>query len=54
MNEYKVMYLTLFNAVTDALAELENANYGKTKDILITAQQQAEDIYIRKNESSEQ
>ena len=41
MDEYKMMYLTLFNAVTDALAELESTNYGKTKDILITAQQRA-------------
>ena len=26
MDEYKTMYLTLFNAIIDALAELENAN----------------------------
>ena len=54
MDEYKTMYLTLFNAITDALAELENADYVKTKDILITAQQQAEEIYIRNDERSEQ
>lgn len=35
----------LFNAVTDALATLEAA-----RDILIKAQQNAEDIYIRDND----
>ncbi len=54
MDEYKAMYLLLFNAITDALAELENTNYGKTKDILITAQQQAEEIYLHNDESSGQ
>ena len=54
MDEYKQPYLILFNAITDALAERGNANYGKTKDILITAQQQAEEIYIRNDERSEQ
>ena len=54
MDEYKTMYLALFNAITDAIAELKNANYGKTKDILIAAQQEAEEIYIRNDESSGQ
>lgn len=46
MEVYQKMYTTLFNAVTDALEKIEAQNYGDAKDLLIAAQQQAEDIYI--------
>ena len=46
MEEYKKMYLLLFNAITDALEQMEQQNYGTAKGLLITAQQQAEEIYI--------
>ena len=46
MEEYKKMYLLLFNAITDALEQMEQQNYGTAKDLLITAQQKAEEIYI--------
>ena len=48
------MYTILFNAITDALDELEKTNYGTAKGILIAAQQMAEDTYIRNDESSGQ
>ena len=32
MSEYKKMYLKLFNAVTDALAALEEKNFGTAVD----------------------
>ena len=44
--EYKKLYHLLFNAITDALEQMEQQNYGSAKDLLITAQQEAEDIYI--------
>lgn len=46
MEEYKKMYLLLFSAITDALEQMEQQNYGTAKDLLIAAQQQAEEIYI--------
>ena len=46
MEEYKKMYLLLFSAITDALEQMEKQNYGTAKDLLIAAQQQAEEIYI--------
>lgn len=46
MEVYQKMYTMLFNAVTDALEKIEAQNYGDAKDLLIAAQQQAEDIYI--------
>ena len=46
MENYQKMYSTLFNAITDALAQIENQNYGDAKYILIAAQQKAEEMYI--------
>ena len=46
MENYQKMYSTLFNAITDALAQIENQNYCDAKDILISAQQKAEELYI--------
>ena len=46
MPDYQKMYTTLFNAITDALEEMQKQNIGLAQERLITAQQQAEDIYI--------
>lgn len=46
MANYEKMYSTLFNAITDALEQIEQQNLGSAKDLLIAAQQQAEEIYI--------
>ena len=46
MPDYEKMYHLLFNAITDALEQLEKQNFGSAKDLLIAAQQQAEEIYI--------
>ena len=46
MIDYKAMYLLLFNAITDALEKIEEQNYGEARELLIAAQQKAEDIYI--------
>ena len=46
MDEYKRPYLILFNSVTDALTALEHSDPGDAAEILIKAQQDAEDAYI--------
>ena len=46
MPDYEKMYHLLFNAITDALTQLEAQNYGDVKDALIFAQQKAKEIYI--------
>ena len=46
MPDYEKMYHSLFNAITDALEQIEQLNFGSAKDLLIAAQQQAEEIYI--------
>ena len=44
--DYQKMYTTLFNAITDALEQMESQNYGDAKAALVAAQQKAEEIYI--------
>ena len=44
--DFQKMYTTLFNAITDALEQLDAQNYGEAKETLIYAQQKAEEIYI--------
>ena len=46
MENYAKLYHLLFNAITDALEKIEGQNYGDAKDLLIAAQQKAEEIYI--------
>ena len=46
MPDYQKLYALLFNAVTDALEEMEKLNFGRAKERLITAQQAAEEVYI--------
>ena len=44
--DYKPLYLTLFNCLTDALRCLDHGDPDGAKAILIRAQQQAEQYYI--------
>ena len=46
MPDYQKMYLLLFNAITDALEEMENQNLGEAAELLRNAQSDAEDMYI--------
>ena len=43
---YKEMYFTLFNAISDAVEQLEQRNYGQAAAILKQAQAAAEEIYV--------
>ncbi len=44
--DYKKMYLTLFNALTGAIQNLEWQRYDRAREILISAQQESEEIFI--------
>lgn len=46
MPDYKEMYFTLFNAVTDASAAIQNCNIGEANELLQQAQQKTESLYI--------
>ena len=45
MDNYKNMYYTLFNAISDAIDEHKRRDYEKMLHILMTAQQMAEDEF---------
>ena len=53
MVDYKELYSILFNAITDAIEQLGNENYGTAKELLIAAQQKTEDLYINAEDPSQ-
>jgi len=48
---FKKMYLLLFHRISDALAALEHGDAAQAKTILISAQQDAEELYIGAKDS---
>jgi len=48
---YQKIYAGMFNAVTDAIIQLEQNNYGTAREVLQQAQISAEEAYV--NETSE-
>ena len=46
MENFPKYYTLLFNAVTDAIGDLDNQNYGAARARLVKAQQDAEDAYL--------
>ena len=47
---YKDLYFHLFNQITDAREEMERQNFGRSRDILIRAQQETEETYLNAGE----
>ena len=47
MEEYRAPYLILWEGCTRAIAALERQNYGVARDLLLAAQQNAEEAYIQ-------
>ena len=43
---YDKMYTRLFNAVTDALEEMAQQNFGAARQLLVQAQQDCEELYL--------
>lgn len=46
MEDYRKMYLQLFNAVTDALEEIEKMDFGAAREILVRGQLTCEEVYL--------
>lgn len=51
---YKKLYYQLFSACADATQQLEEQNYGKAREILIAAQQAAEEAFLSANEPKDE
>ena len=49
MENYQKMYLLLFNAITDSIESIERLDIGGAKEILIQAQQDAEEIFMQED-----
>ena len=43
---YKEMYYALFGAVTDAMEQMKQNNFGTAAELLVQAQQKCEEIYV--------
>ena len=54
MPDYKKMYHIAFNAITDALEELDRQNFGTALELLKKAQFHTEDLYIAQGEDGAQ
>lgn len=50
MPDYQKMYFHLFNAITDALGQLEEQNYGLAAECLKEAQLTGENAYIAEDD----
>lgn len=50
MEEYKQPNLCLWAGITEALTALEKQNYGMAKELLVKAQQAAEEAWISADE----
>ncbi len=46
MQPYKKMYLFLFNKVSDAIGTLDAGEVGEARELLVSAQRQAEELYL--------
>ena len=51
MPDYQKMYFQLFNAITDALENLEQQNYGLSAECLKAAQVNGENAYLEADNS---
>lgn len=51
MPDYQKMYFQLFNAITDALENLEQQNYGLAAECLKEAQVNGENAYLEADNS---
>ena len=49
MVDYQKLYTKLFNAITDALEQLDKQNIACARDILVRVQQEAEDVYLEED-----
>ena len=54
MENFPKYYTTLFNRITDAIEALREQNYIKAQDILIKAQQDAEEMYLEDGDEEDE
>ena len=50
MVDYKALYFHLFGVMADVVEVLETGNVWSAKEMLVTAMQEAEEVYIENKE----
>ena len=53
MENFPKYYTLLFNAVTDAIEDIDQKNYGAARARLVKVQQDAEDAYLDAEEAAD-
>ena len=53
MYDYQPLYHIMVRASEKAIEQIEKQNYGMAKDILIRAEQEAEELYIEAEREEE-
>ena len=53
MSPYQKMYSITFNAISDALEQLDKLDVGAARKLLEDAQSRAEELYISQEEDGE-
>ena len=53
MENFPKYYTLLFNAVTDAIEDIDQKNFGAARARLVKAQQDAEDAYLDAEEEAD-
>lgn len=53
MAQYQKMYTVMFNAISDALEEIDKLNVGRAQEILRDAQSRTEEIYVSREEEED-
>ena len=53
MENFPKYYTLLFNAVTDAIEDIDQKNFGAARARLVMAQQEAEDAYLDAEEAAD-
>ena len=51
MPNYDLLYKTLFNAITDAIEHIDNADSDMARTVLASAQKLTEELYIETSSS---
>lgn len=54
MEDFPKYYTRLFNGITDAMEALKEQDYIKAQDILLRAQQDAEEMYLEDGDNEEE
>lgn len=52
--DYRKLYLAMVNGAEKAIRAIEEQNYGLAKQLLIAAEREAEEQYLREEEAAEE